>query len=707
MIRKRGRHWPVVLGGGVLVVVLLAQIVLIAFLLVRTNALERSVYGRSLESQVASAEKQEPEADRDADRMDPGTIARALNERREELELARRLDELLDDPAIEATIAEAGVHVNRRGPERADLVREGVVEMGITIGSGGDAELTPRLGGRVAGDLDSGLVNAVIRTHLESQEEGSRGNRWVDRVAELANEPEISSILRERDIVAEVVDGAFERTARFRSPGSDRMVRVTADPTREGMRVEGARYDTYEGAVEAVAQQLGALPEEVDDTPGHELAERYLQKLAEEDDFVRGLRDYGLRTATEPEYRNGSVMLPMVDEEGELAGAVSVESRTGGVWLLDAGLERIRALGSLAALTGAERPEADDDQRTFLLFGMDATDEVGLADTIILARVDRGDREARMLSIPRDLWYEGIRVNALPQLLGLDGAVREFEALLGVSIDHYALVGMDAFRSVVDAVGGVEVEIEEEFVDHKIIPPLDLAPGTHRLDGEHALSLARSRRTTDDFSRADRQQAILEGFQERVAALSPTNVTAAYEIARGLIEHVRTDVRPMEAARYLYRYSDVTGTSRTVLSTENVLYQTYSRQLPSDLRWGLYREEPEDAQTGAPEAPAGEADDSGLGEDAGNRVPEAPDEDASLGEVGQDRAVESVEEVTERALDLAVDLELDAVRPATKQDLAAEPEDQDEPELGQWILLPRHDDYGRLRRFVREFMAGS
>jgi anionic cell wall polymer biosynthesis LytR-Cps2A-Psr (LCP) family protein len=90
------------------------------------------------------------------------------------------------------------------------------------------------------------------------------------------------------------------------------------------------------------------------------------------------------------------------------------------------------------------------------------------------------------------------------------------EGLLGIPIDHYALVDLSGFVDVIDALGGVTVDVDERVRD-RLSPAtpggpwrsFDIRPGRRHLDGQAALAYARSRRATSDYDRMRRQRCLL------------------------------------------------------------------------------------------------------------------------------------------------------------------------------------------------------
>ncbi|MCL4870414.1 MAG: LCP family protein [Anaerolineae bacterium] len=165
-----------------------------------------------------------------------------------------------------------------------------------------------------------------------------------------------------------------------------------------------------------------------------------------------------------------------------------------------------------------------------LLMGKDATG-VDHTDTIIIVSVNRDEKTAAMVSIPRDLYVyiPGKIMGRINTAVTLGGPPLLADTILynlGIPIDYYAQVDFDGFIQIVDAVGGVNMAVSCGFTDHRLISPdLDpedeeswelftLEPGMHQMDGELALWYVRSRNsaTGDDYGRGRRQQQLLRAL---------------------------------------------------------------------------------------------------------------------------------------------------------------------------------------------------
>lgn len=186
-----------------------------------------------------------------------------------------------------------------------------------------------------------------------------------------------------------------------------------------------------------------------------------------------------------------------------------------------------------------------DHITNIILLGNDVeTPQGGRTDSLILVSIDRENKTATMLSLPRDLYvvipgWRMTRINlALPHGHGSDypgaggGLIKDTIAYnLGIPVDYYARIGFDGFKTAVDTVGGIEMVVNCPLTDWRLIlPELDpnveenwelftLEVGLQPMDGDLALWYARSRRTTSDFERGLRQQRVLQAVFNKGLAL--------------------------------------------------------------------------------------------------------------------------------------------------------------------------------------------
>jgi LCP family protein required for cell wall assembly len=143
------------------------------------------------------------------------------------------------------------------------------------------------------------------------------------------------------------------------------------------------------------------------------------------------------------------------------------------------------------------------------------------ADTIMLVHLPADRRRAYLVSFPRDAWvpipgHGNAKVNAAFSFGGPPLLVATVEQLTGVRVDHVAVLDFEGFRSMTDALGGVEVRVARTVRDPA--RKVDWPAGTHHLDGARALDFVRQRHNLPggDLGRIKRQQAFLRALAGRV-----------------------------------------------------------------------------------------------------------------------------------------------------------------------------------------------
>lgn len=192
-----------------------------------------------------------------------------------------------------------------------------------------------------------------------------------------------------------------------------------------------------------------------------------------------------------------------------------------------------------------------------LLLGSDLRpDETGNArtDTILVVRIDPEHQRIALLSLPRDLivsipGHGQARINSANAVGGIDLVRQTVSNLLDIPIDYYATINFDGFIAVVDAVGGIDIDIPTELYD-PAFPTLDYGyieahflPGKQHMDGATALMYSRIRHPDSDYDRIKRQQQVLLAIGIR---LQQENVLQSIQrlvsITGALRGYVQTDM---------------------------------------------------------------------------------------------------------------------------------------------------------------------
>ncbi len=193
------------------------------------------------------------------------------------------------------------------------------------------------------------------------------------------------------------------------------------------------------------------------------------------------------------------------------------------------------------------------------------------SDSIMLVRIDPQKKKATLVSIPRDLRvdmgeYGTQKINAAYALGGPTLAVKTVQKLSGVKISHYAEIDMDGMEKVVDAVGGVTVNLGVAVKDPKYTK-LDLPAGKVKLNGKKAALLCRARHAYDsygagDFYRAANQRAVIAAVAKKVLS---SDVATMTKTVTAMADMVHTD---MSATDIVSLASDMRGmdTSKDIMT---------------------------------------------------------------------------------------------------------------------------------------------
>ncbi len=194
------------------------------------------------------------------------------------------------------------------------------------------------------------------------------------------------------------------------------------------------------------------------------------------------------------------------------------------------------------------------------------------------AHIDGAKKRMTLISIPRDLYYNNRKINSVYHYFGIKELQRQLSNITGYPIHKYILIDMYAFIDVIDTIGGVDITLEENVIDptYKTYDngkwsTLYYKLGTYHFSGKQALRIARSRHYSSDFSRAKRQQLILEALRKKALSLTITDANTIAGIIQSVLKHTETDVSPQEAVTYFFRFKDFDIKRGYVLSTGNIL----------------------------------------------------------------------------------------------------------------------------------------
>ena len=224
------------------------------------------------------------------------------------------------------------------------------------------------------------------------------------------------------------------------------------------------------------------------------------------------------------------------------------------------------------------QPQPDLDKPiNILLLGADSREknDPGRADTIMLVRLDPVTKHVRLLSLPRDTrvtipghglerlnqassgYYQGGGTSLLVDTITT-------ELLPGLRIDYTVKTDFAGFAAIIDALGGVTIDVEERMLYKAVDVLIDLQPGVQHLDGEHALEYARFRMDAigdfgtwsgEDHGRVARQKKLLAAVIDQTKDVR--TLLRLPSVIRAVQAAVTTDMSFSVMARIASTYKDV------------------------------------------------------------------------------------------------------------------------------------------------------
>ena len=332
-----------------------------------------------------------------------------------------------------------------------------------------------------------------------------------------------------------------------------------------------------------------------------------IRGLSADTSFQAFLNERGLKMASQSRENGDYLYFDLFDREGRRYGAFAVLKKVGKIYLTDSEdvvITSLMTVGTSPALKinnppgfFTEREDKEDEGKeidlpkasmfsqagrstgaTLLLCG---THEKN-ADTIIIAHMG-ADNQVRLLSVPRDIYYKYRKLNTHYRRYGMERLVDIVQDITGLQFDGYISVDMYAFIDIIDVLQGIDITLEAPLRDPTykvredgVWTTLYYPPGRHHLTGIEALRVVRSRHTSDDFDRAYRQQLVIQALWERLNQLDAGELKEVYNIFSVLHRYVSTDMNVYDLAQYFLQYRHAEIMPKKSISTDNILYTTYS-----------------------------------------------------------------------------------------------------------------------------------
>lgn len=241
-------------------------------------------------------------------------------------------------------------------------------------------------------------------------------------------------------------------------------------------------------------------------------------------------------------------------------------------------------------------PKPEDNRWDLLVMGIrgedQQDDETGalLTDTMILLSYDKETAKASMVSIPRDLYVRiyGDKVSKINEAYeigvlrknGIGFTKKLLSRITGVYIDSAVVIDFSSFQQIVDDLGGVDITLEQPFSENQQWGyEFSLPAGPNHLDGQDALYYARSRFSSSDFNRAQRQQKIIVAIKDKVTGLNLLGDSIrTLGILNTIRKNIETDLNIWDVNSLMAlsaQFKEADKIKRYVITTENLVYESH------------------------------------------------------------------------------------------------------------------------------------
>lgn len=258
--------------------------------------------------------------------------------------------------------------------------------------------------------------------------------------------------------------------------------------------------------------------------------------------------------------------------------------------------------------SGSESPDDAERPMTFLLAGIDNRAGSGgtlNTDVLMLASLNPKTHSASLLSIPRDTkimppslsthkanYYYAYFYNK-DKDTALSNTKQFYSELFQFPIDHMILINFDGLRKLVDAVGGVTVDVDMDmkYRDTADGTDIDLKKGVQKLDGKQTLDFVRYRKSNEgtqdssDIARNGRQQQVLSQIAEKLTSLQ--GITQWTHVLDIVGDNVRTDVPENDLRDWMLNYRELKPNQIQLLPLETAWKSPYIYLKEDSLRQAL------------------------------------------------------------------------------------------------------------------------
>jgi len=283
-----------------------------------------------------------------------------------------------------------------------------------------------------------------------------------------------------------------------------------------------------------------------------------------------------------------------------------------------------KSAGAVKTVQAEAEQEEENDTFSVLILGRDFRPETGtnLTDVMIVAAIDKKNGKASMVSIPRDtkVYFPEIDHRAKaneafnlgehlrkqeeaegkqPTVDGSMLAKQMAEDVFDIPIDRFVVVDFESFKAIVDAVGGITVDVERDMIynDPNDGTHINLRAGRQHLNGQNALNWVRHRKDdrgenfySSDFDRNRRQKEAIKAITSELTSFK--GATKLFDVMDAMADHIRTDLSKDELKSLFLSLRNFNLDGIQTLETPNVYWDSVELQtvIPKEDRQLIHEE---------------------------------------------------------------------------------------------------------------------
>lgn len=479
--------------------------------------------------------------------------------------------------------------------KRIDFFNAGVFRNGIEYlllkysGESGTVRFVNILGDQFELKLDDKSTLIKLDEELEQYDlYDEKVEDLKDTLVQLSDSEEIQQILTERGLV---ISHTKEDIYKILNNKNDSIV-GSFNQEREHILLNSEQYSSIETFQKSLIDFVSTVNNKTDSEIVDALVLDKMVEVFSDEGFKVLLETNNCKSELSKREDEEFVYFDVLNSDGMVKGSFVLQKDFGEVLLLTGDGKYLKSLKMFtpgndlrSLILSSENKESylphvfDDSSENFLVVG---THEHN-ADTMIIVNANNKTGQLNMISIPRDLYYKGRKINNIYNTFGPERLAFELSDITGLDIKKYISIDMFAFVDVVNILEGLDVTLEKDLIDptykvknNGVWSTLYYRKGTHHLDGVAALRVARSRHGSDDFDRSRRQQLVIRAVFDQLKKMNSRDISKIYDFVSTVFSYIDTNLNTADIVKNFLMYKDNEITDPNVINTDNILYATYT-----------------------------------------------------------------------------------------------------------------------------------